>query len=635
MNFRQNTNRFPRWAAWMITAVSVLAGTILLLGLVWGVRAGQVQVELRRQQQLGIALQQAIEYQAVGDYNSALEQYTIALSYDPDNPMASEGVARMLSAAQQPNGVAVAPVAAIVNDVNTTNTPAPAQITDSNPSAGATTVSAAGNVVTATRNADSAILWTEAQSALDAGRPQTTITKVLQIQQLDPTFKAQEAQTILFDAYVQLSAQQDSEDKLEEALNSLDRALSIREASDIRNERTLLANYIDMLSYFGADWDEVIKLLQSIRTRDPNYRDVDEKLLEARMSLGEELLDAQPCDALNQFVAAIELVGITPTLTNKRSEAQLACTTFETSVALSGTVTATVPALSVPNLTTPQSDNAAGPGPSGLSGRLLYSTRDSNDGRFRIYAQSAANGVTAPSIVVEDATQPAMRSDGQRLAFHNLRGDMGGVSGFDPASSLLTRFTSFPEDVQPSWNAAGNRIAFASTRESDRAARLYMVWAQQDGETTLMGFGEAPAWHPSFDLLAFNGCDQTGNNCGLWQMDGNGANRAPLTTIQRDTRPTWSPDGRLLVFTSDGRSGNFDIYRIDATTRQVLALSDSPAFDVLPTVSPDGQWVAFFSNREGAWKLYIVSINGGAARLLAPIRGDLGDWANHKLQWVN
>ena len=117
-------------------------------------------------------------------------------------------------------------------------------------------------------------------------------------------------------------------------------------------------------------------------------------------------------------------------------------------------------------------------------------------------------------------------------------------------------------------------------------------------------------------------------------MDGSGANHIPLTTIANDNRPAWSPNGQI-VFMSDGRTGNFDIFHLDPATRQVVQLTDSPAADLLPTVSPDGQWVAFVSNREGAWKLYVVSIDGGAARLLAPIRGDFGDWQLQKLDWVN
>jgi len=50
-------------------------------------------------------------------------------------------------------------------------------------------------------------------------------------------------------------------------------------------------------------------------------------------------------------------------------------------------------------------------------------------------------------------------------------------------------------------------------------------------------------------------------------------------------------------------------------------------------VSPDGEWVAFVSNRDGAWKIYAVPSNGGSAVLVAPVSG-LVDWVKQGMQWT-
>jgi TolB protein len=117
-------------------------------------------------------------------------------------------------------------------------------------------------------------------------------------------------------------------------------------------------------------------------------------------------------------------------------------------------------------------------------------------------------------------------------------------------------------------------------------------------------------------------------------MNGGGGNRRSLTSVAGDTRPAWSPDGRVVVFMSDGRDGNPEIYRADTATGQVARLTNSPSIDALPTVSPDGQWVAYVSNSEGAWKIFAVPLAGGAPQLVGSIRGDLGDWHSQSLQWV-
>ena len=73
---------------------------------------------------------------------------------------------------------------------------------------------------------------------------------------------------------------------------------------------------------------------------------------------------------------------------------------------------------------------------------------------------------------------------------------------------------------------------------------------------------------------------------------------------------------------------------MDPTTRAVTRLTESPAMDVLPAVSPDGDWVAFVSNRDGGWKVYAVPSAGGQARLIGPVLGDMSSFLEQGLQWT-
>ncbi len=211
---------------------------------------------------------------------------------------------------------------------------------------------------------------------------------------------------------------------------------------------------------------------------------------------------------------------------------------------------------------------------------------------------------------------------------------MGGISSYDPDTGLMLRFTQYAEDSAPSWNPQGSRVAFASNREGDRRWRIYLVWAENDGGTDTLGFGEAPSWHPTADLIAFRGCNESGNNCGLWTMSSSGTNRAPLTTVPDDNRPSWSPDGKFLVFMSSGRDGNYEIYRLDVGSGQVTRVTNNPGLDVLPVVSPDGAWIAYASNRDGGWKIWAMPSEGGLEHIVAPLTGDLSSWQEHGMQWV-
>ncbi len=76
------------------------------------------------------------------------------------------------------------------------------------------------------------------------------------------------------------------------------------------------------------------------------------------------------------------------------------------------------------------------------------------------------------------------------------------------------------------------------------------------------------------------------------------------------------------------RNGNWDIYRVDITGRNLLQLTKDAADEVDPVWSPDGQWIAFRSNREGSWNIYVIPAEGGAAiRISAAGNNQQAVWA--------
>ncbi len=75
-----------------------------------------------------------------------------------------------------------------------------------------------------------------------------------------------------------------------------------------------------------------------------------------------------------------------------------------------------------------------------------------------------------------------------------------------------------------------------------------------------------------------------------------------------------SPDGGAIVFSSTRHSAQPDIYLKRVQGRAVSKLTDDPAGDVQPAISPDGRTIAFSSFRSGNWDLWIISLDGGQAR---------------------
>ena len=131
---------------------------------------------------------------------------------------------------------------------------------------------------------------------------------------------------MLFTSYVNLGAEKDQAGNLEEALALVDAALELRpNAVQLRTARSTAATYLDVLTYFGADWEEAVLLLEELYASNPDYRDVEERLQTARVELGDDFFgDQEWCDALEQYIAAID-IDVTPGLLSKRDRARNRC----------------------------------------------------------------------------------------------------------------------------------------------------------------------------------------------------------------------------------------------------------------------------------------------------------------------
>ena len=616
-------SRFPAWAWWILGAITILAISILVFSVILGIRAGQEQVEIQRRQQIGIALQRATDAQAEGDLQAALAEYQKILVLDPSNDLAQQGVQTLLTlargaepaAAQAASGSAAAvsplsspatpPAAATLSEVEATSVPASTLVT----------------------------YWEDAQRAVKAGRWQEALSNLVLVQQMDPTYRVSEVSEQLFTAYVNLALEKDNADNLEEALVLYQKALDLRPAAiDIQRDRDLLEQYLQVLTDTGVDWELTIQKLTELFALEPDYRDVAERLQQAHTARADELAsDEDWCAAQDEYNAALSVVSDADLIV-KRDAAQTQCRLVAGGDSAAPGTARLTPGATPATSMTGSGTVSSGEGPT--SGRLLYSASDPVNGRSQILSVSVGKNTPA-QLLLDDAAQPSLRSDGARLAFRNLRNDMAGISSFDPSTGLMLRFSQYAEDSLPSWNPQGSRIVIASNREGDRRWRIYTLWAEADGGTETLGFGESPDWHPGSDLIAFRGCDQSGNRCGIWTFSSSGANAAPLTNVPADDRPRWSPTGSFVAFMSNSRDGNYEIYTVDASTREVHRLTNDPAIDVLPAVSPDGRWVAFASNRDGSWEIYAVSSSGGEPRLIAPIVGSLSNFLEHRLEWVN
>ncbi len=88
-----------------------------------------------------------------------------------------------------------------------------------------------------------------------------------------------------------------------------------------------------------------------------------------------------------------------------------------------------------------------------------------------------------------------------------------------------------------------------------------------------------------------------------------------------DYSPTVSPDGSLVVFTSD-RSGNLDLYAVPVAGGELQQLTHSTADEKDPHYSPDGSSLAYTSEAEGDFDVWVMDARGGGELRLTQHEGD-------------
>jgi eukaryotic-like serine/threonine-protein kinase len=119
---------------------------------------------------------------------------------------------------------------------------------------------------------------------------------------------------------------------------------------------------------------------------------------------------------------------------------------------------------------------------------------------------------------------------------------------------------------------------------------------------------ESVAWTPDGKVVY---ASRTGENWDIWMVNRDGSESKQLTADAFiDQQPSVSYDGRYVVFQSN-RSGGRNIWRIDADGNNPKQLTDGSYVDESPICSPDGRFVIFTSTRSGTPAIWKVEIDGG------------------------
>lgn len=167
------------------------------------------------------------------------------------------------------------------------------------------------------------------------------------------------------------------------------------------------------------------------------------------------------------------------------------------------------------------------------------------------------------------------------------------------------------------FSPCGDALALTLAREGNVDVHLLDA---RGGETRARltfapGVDSSPAWSPDGRQIAFVSDRSGGPNVFVMEADGSSQRPLPLPGSY-NTSPDWSPDGSCIAYQSRGEGGRFSIWRYDLATGLVSRLTAGPWDDEEPSFSPDGRLVVFTSTRQGPKRLFVMTRDGRGVRSL-------------------
>ncbi len=240
------------------------------------------------------------------------------------------------------------------------------------------------------------------------------------------------------------------------------------------------------------------------------------------------------------------------------------------------------------------------------------------------------------------AVSPVLSPDGRWLAFLSTREifDVDLFLADARTGKVVRRLAKADRDPHVdalrfiesagAWSPDGRRFAFPVVAQGDNRVLVVDVDSGRVRERLDPKVGEVTnlSWSPDGRHLAYSGIEQGVDDLYLYELDGG---RVTKLTDDRyaDLQPSWSADGKSLLFVSDRGEGAdlaelryapLGLFVLDVASKQVRALPRlGSGSQIDPHYSADGRWIYFLADPDGVSDIYRMPAAGGAAERLTRI----------------
>ncbi len=195
----------------------------------------------------------------------------------------------------------------------------------------------------------------------------------------------------------------------------------------------------------------------------------------------------------------------------------------------------------------------------------------------------------------------------------------------EPAGPPRRLTGTFVDCGEPHWAPGGEAFVFV------RDTGLWIANADGTNAHVLTDHpagNSSPRWSPDGSRIAFVSRRRGWNH--LWTIGPSGEELRQLTRGAFDaTDPVWSPDARWLAFCAVCEDDLMTraVYLTPATGGEARSITPTGCWSGAPSFSPDGKTLAYLSDQDGWFHVYLYDLASGSARSLT--HGECEDGGPH------